>query len=183
DRGVSVRGLLAFPWLPHETTIFGILPLAVLATIRGLPSWRWLVTAGIVGAALVGPWALYQRYMDPPGNRLTKEAFAGVTEIDGRSTSQAIVDSYRDAGFSGVVENKKRNFVVMTVGEGENSFHNIEGSIRQAFSGDFSEAIRLGRGLRFFPLLLSLGPLALAPVLMLLARMWNRPVSDDWSFG
>jgi hypothetical protein len=148
---VLVAGLFGLAMLSHGTSIFGILPLAVLAVFRGLPSWRWLVTGAVVGAALLGPWALYQRYVDPPGNRLTKEAFAGLTRVDRRGTSEAIVDSYRDAGFSGVVENKKRNFVVMTVGEGDNSFHNIEGSIRRPLQATSARQYASVEGCGSFP--------------------------------
>jgi hypothetical protein len=136
-----------------------------------------------VGVTLLVPWSLYQRYFDPPGNRLTKEALAGIHTVDRRSTSQAVLDAYRDAGLSGVIENKRHNFVAMTLGEGDESLSDIPRAISLAASGDLTEATRVGRAVRFFPLLLSLGFFALAPVIMVIARLWRRPEPREWPFA
>jgi hypothetical protein len=180
---VLVAALFALALLSHGTALFGIIALAVVTAARGLPPWRWLVLAAVVGATLLVPWSLYQRYVDPPGNRLAKEAFAGLATVDTRSTPQAVVDSYREAGIGGTVDNKVRNFRAMTVGEEPNTVGYLSRSLRLAASGDFSEAIRAARGARFFSLLLSLGLFVLAPLAMLLARVRRRPESEDWSFG
>src|SRR5207248_1838727 len=54
-------------------------------------------------------WAAYQRYADPPGDRLAKWHLAGITAIDGRSVPQAVVDSYRSEGLEGTLAAKGRN--------------------------------------------------------------------------
>ena len=52
--------LCGLAMLAHGASAFGILPLLALAAWRGLPSWRWLGTAALVGLALLAPWTAYQ---------------------------------------------------------------------------------------------------------------------------
>lgn len=88
-----ILGLLA-----HTGVGFSVLALPWLAAC-----WRpWRVTtlrsataAAIVAFGLMSPWIAYQRLYDPPGNRLIKMHFAGIPNIDARSTTQALADSYR----------------------------------------------------------------------------------------
>lgn len=62
----------------HGGAVFGILAMIVLAlALRGWPSLRAIVAAVAVSLAIVVPWLLYQRFIDPPGNALLKFAFAG----------------------------------------------------------------------------------------------------------
>jgi hypothetical protein len=48
-----------------------------------------------VALALMGPWLAYQRFYDPPGDRLFRMHFAGISDTDTRGTVQTIADSYR----------------------------------------------------------------------------------------
>lgn len=113
-----VAALFGLAMLGHGSSIFGIVPLALVAAVRGVPSWRWLAVGVAVGAALLIPWSSYQKYADPPGNRLTKEALAGLPNLDPRGTLQAVLDAYRQAGISGTLDNKERNFLTMVGGGG-----------------------------------------------------------------
>lgn len=75
---VSAAGLSALALQSHGGSVFGILATIIVAlAMRGLPSPRALVGAAAVSLAILVPWMLYQRFVDPPGNALLKFAFAG----------------------------------------------------------------------------------------------------------
>ena len=57
---------------------------------------------------VMAPWSAYQKYGDPPGNRLTKWMLAGDAEIDDRGIAETIIDAYGEAGFGGTLHNKGR---------------------------------------------------------------------------
>lgn len=176
-------GLFALAMLSHGTSLFGILALVVVAIARGIPSWRWLAVGAVSGAVLLTPWLLYQRYFDPPGNRLIKQAFAGVESVDPRGTTETIIDAYNEAGVSGVAENKGRNFAAMSTGYDDAKLSDLIEALRLFASRDFAQALRAIRVVYFYTLLLSFGFLLLAPILMLIGRARGRPESKDWTLG
>jgi hypothetical protein len=81
--------------------------------LRHRPRVRAVAIAVGLGACLLVPWMAYQRFYDPPGNRLAKYHLAGVTEPDPRSVSQTLADVYRELGFAGTVRNKVENVAFM----------------------------------------------------------------------
>jgi len=178
---VLIAALLALAMLAHGSTIFGVIPLALIAAYRGLPSWRWVGVALLTGIVLMAPWSTYQKHGDPPGDRLTKWMLAGVVEIDGRSTSEAIFDSYGEAGIGGTIHNKAENFVTMA-GSGP-AFEFGENAVDELSSGDVGGAVREVRFAFFFYLLPSLGLLLFAPLAMVAARGRGRLRRIDWSFS
>lgn len=164
-----VATLFALAMLGHGSSAFGIVPLAAIAAYRALPSWRWAGVAVAVGVALMGPWSAYQSSGDPPGNRLTKWMLGGVEQIDDRGTTEAIVDSYREAGLSGAVENKLDNFAAMS---GESAFaNNVEEVVDGVAAGDGEQVVRASRLIFFFYLVPSLGLLLFGPLAM--AAAWR----------
>jgi hypothetical protein len=175
----ALIGLLcALAMLGHGSSVFGIIPLAALAAYRGLPSWGWVGVALAVGVVLMAPWSAYQKYGDPPGNRLTKWTLAGVVEIDSRSTSEALIDSYSEAGVGGVLHDKAENFATMSGGT------MAPNALRAALdTGKIVEVIRALRAVFFFYLLPSIGVLLLAPVAMVMGRRRRLRNSDEWSFA
>ena len=172
-----VAALLALAILGHGSSLFGVIALVLVAAVRGLPKWRWLVVCVAVGAAFLLPWSAYQKYGDPPGNRLAKWAFAGDVGPDTRSTSEAVIDAYRQAGVGGTLHNKGENFVTMA--GGAPAVAQIRSAIDASESGHVAEAVT---GIRefFFDLLPSFGLLLFAPLLMLASA--RRRVSDrpEW---
>lgn len=91
--GAMTLGLLA-----HAGVAFSVLALPWLAACwrsRRVFPVRSVLAAAMVVLGLMGPWLAYQRFYDPPGNRLLKMHFAGVSDIDSRSTAQALADGYR----------------------------------------------------------------------------------------
>ncbi|HET7120243.1 MAG TPA: hypothetical protein VFI17_03205 [Solirubrobacterales bacterium] len=171
-----VAALCGVAMLGHGSTIFGIIPLAALALYRGVPSWRWVGVAALVGIAFMAPWSAYQKYDDPPGNRLVKWTLAGQVEVDDRGSLEAIVDAYREAGVGGTLHNKAENFATISGGTMTTD------AIRAALdSGNLTEIDRTLRIVSFFYLLPSLGLLLLAPFAM--AAGWRRRGSPEWSFA
>ena len=174
-------GLCGLAMLAHGASAFGILPLLVFAAIRGLPDWRWLGVAVGVGIVLLAPWSAYQRYADPPGDRLVKWQLGGYLPIDERGALETIVDGYEEAGFDGALENKWRNVTTM-IGQRE-----VEGAVPAAIddleAGHPGEAVAALRLPRFFGLLPFLGILLLALPAMLVRRIRGRPEGPEWRFA
>jgi hypothetical protein len=161
--------------LGHGSSVFGVIPLLAIAAWRGLPGWRWLGVALLVGIVMMGSWSEYQKHGDPPGNRLTKWSLAGVVEIDARSTTEAILDSYSEVGLGGAIHNHAENFATMSGGT------MAPEAISNALdTGKLSAVIRAIRVDSFFYLLPSMGLLLLAPFAMLAARKRRRRNPDEW---
>jgi hypothetical protein len=177
-----VAALLGLAMLGHGASIFGAIPIALIAAYRGLPSWRWIGVAALTGIVLMAPWSAYQKYGDPPGNRLTKWMLAGVVEIDQRGTGEAIVDSYREAGIGGAIHDKAENFVTMSGGGPmAEAVQRAEDAIGE---GRWGIALKELRAILFLFLIPSLGLLVIAPVVMLFGRRRGRSSPDgDWSFA
>jgi len=184
-RDVRVAALFAClcgpAMLAHGSSVFGIIPLLIFAALRGMPSWRWLGVAVTVAAVLLGSWSAYQRYADPPGDRLLKWQLGGVTEIDERGALETIGDSYREAGIGGAVDAKWDNFVAMSGLDG--GPERVEQALDAVGKGELDEALALLRDPRFFSLLAVLGILLIAPLAMLLARDRGRRRTAEWRFA
>ena len=173
-----VAALCALALLGHGASIFGIIPLVAVAAYRGLPSWRWLGVGLAVGIVLMAPWSAYQKWGDPPGNRLVKWTLAGVAEVDDRGVVETILDSYGEAGVHGTFENKKQNFITMT------NFAAVEESLDAVVShGTLTEIVRTIRGIDFFYLFPSLGLLLLTPFVMVAGWRRRRLNPAEWSFA
>jgi hypothetical protein len=97
--------LFAFAALAHGAAAFAA-PLLVVLGIRALHRQaigtvlRTLALSMVGGIAVYLPWLLYQRFVDPPGDRLLKWHLGGVTTGDPRGAVQLIVDSYSQLTFN-----------------------------------------------------------------------------------
>ena len=180
--GALFAALCGLALLAHGSSVFFIVPLLGFAALRGMPGLAWIGTALAVGIVLMAPWSAYQRYADPPGDRLLKWQLAGVLAIDDRGVVETIADSYREAGVAGTLRNKRGN-VTQLVGQ-----HDVEGAISAAVdeapAGHPGKAIIALRQPRFFDLLPFLGLLLLGPLAMAVARLrGRRPEGPDWRFA
>lgn len=173
--------LCGLAMLAHGSSAFFAIPLLVLGALRGMPSWRWLGVAALVGVALLGPWSAYQRFVDPPGNRLIKWQLGGSLQIDNRGSLETIIDGYKQAGFGGTLRNKWANVrQIIGLEETESALREASNNISEGHLGRAVMALRLPR---FFDLLPFLGILLIAPVAMLVARARGRPGGPEWRFA
>jgi hypothetical protein len=109
--GAVVGALCALAMLAHGGSAFTIAgSLLAAGLLRRLGGWRYVSVAVLAGVLLYAPWIGYQKFVDPPGDRLLKWHLAGVSAIDPRSFSQTILDSYEPITFTQVVEVRESNF-------------------------------------------------------------------------
>ena len=101
----------ALGWLAHGGVAFSLVGLAPLVLLFGkdFGPWRnWgFALAGF--ALLAAPWMAYQRFYEPPGNRLLKWHLAGAAGVDDRSFPTALTDGYSRVGVHGALANKWTN--------------------------------------------------------------------------
>jgi hypothetical protein len=173
-----VAALLGLAMMGHGASVFAAIPLAAVAAYRGLPSGKWIGVALGVGVALMAPWSAYQKWGDPPGDRLTKWMLAGVTEIDDRGVGESILDSYGEAGVGGTLHNKGQNFVV--IAGGGPMVESLDRAVSAAADGDLAVMAQELRALQFFDLLPSLGLLLIAPIVIALRRRAGRERIEEW---
>ncbi|MGN6201554.1 MAG: hypothetical protein ACTHNY_04025 [Solirubrobacterales bacterium] len=177
--GALFAALLGLAMLGHGASVFAVIPLLAIAAWRGLPSWRWLGVAAAVGLLFMAPWSAYQKYGDPPGNRLTKWMIGGVIDIDDRGTMETIVDSYEEVGFGGALHAKGQNFVAIT--GGKPTVEMVEAAQHELEDGHWSGMLGWVRTIQFLNLLPSLGPLLLGFAAM--AVGWRRRGRDPAEWG
>lgn len=100
---------LGLALLAHPGSIFSLAAFSLL-----LIKWPKLLSMrrallGVALLALLLPWIAYQKFVDPPGNRLLKMHLAGVTSIDNRGVTQTLIDEYRKKTPSKVLRLKLSN--------------------------------------------------------------------------
>jgi hypothetical protein len=172
-----VAGLCGLAMMGHGSSVFGIIPLAIVAAWRGFPSWRWIGVAVLAGIVVMAPWSAYQKWAEPPGDRLTKWTLAADPGGDELSTGQAIRKAYSEAGFGGALENKWVNYKVMLGIEG------APGIAEEAFEGNVETFVAKVRDLIFFFLFPSFTLLLLAPLAMLFRRRQRDRDGPEWTFA
>ncbi|MDB6126592.1 MAG: hypothetical protein JWM35_488, partial [Verrucomicrobia bacterium] len=153
----------ALGWLSHGGAAFSLVTLGMILLI---PPWflgrKKTLLAAVAFAVLVLPWSAYQKFYDPPANRLLKWHLAGVIPIDSRSTPEAMADSYGALSHDALVANKSANFHTL-----------FNGSFWDTLD-IFTTPLRKRRVDEFFYIFRSLGILNLAwlvaPVMWLVRR-------------
>lgn len=173
--------LCALAMLAHGASAFVLIPLLGFAALRGLPSRRWLGVAALVGVVFLVPWSAYQRFVDPPGDRLLKWQLGGSLAIDDRGALETIADGYEVAGLDGTLANKWGN-VTKLAGQRETE-EGIEGAADFAGEGDWGGVTAALRFPRFMSLLPFLGLLLVGPLAMAVARVRGSPGGPEWRFA
>ncbi|HVS50778.1 MAG TPA: hypothetical protein VHD62_00385 [Opitutaceae bacterium] len=109
--GLAAAGMFAaLACLAHGGAAFSLLALAVMAVFwRPWPVPRALLAGLLVAAVLLAPWFAYQRFYEPPGNRLLKWHLGGVVPPDGRGTWETLSAAYRAAGWKNSLDAKLAN--------------------------------------------------------------------------
>jgi hypothetical protein len=176
-----VAALLGLAMMGHGSSAFPIVALAFVAAFRGLPSWRWLAVGLGVLAVAVAPWSAYQKWGDPPGNRLVKWQIGGAIDVDSRGSLQTIREGYEDAGVGGTIHNKAEN--VVTISGGGPMADLVKTIDEQLGRGETAPALANLRTIFFLFLLPSLGLLLLGPLAMLAGIYRRRGDPADWRFA
>ena len=93
---ILLAGLsLSLAMLSHGASLFAVIGIVIAYLLRrrskGL---RPIFIAGGIAVVAYLPWLVYQKVIDPPGDRLIKWHLAGVIPIDSRSLLQTLSDSY-----------------------------------------------------------------------------------------
>jgi len=166
---MATGACIALAMLCHPGSAFVLLGLGVaLWALRRIPPVRFLAIAGITAFIVLLPWALYQRYADPPGNRLLKWHLADVQDVDARSVGEALRDAYAAITFEQLVDNKVEDLRMIV---GPASAVPLVAAASTVGLGDDDASIL--RHLQFFHIVVALGVLALAPLAWLVPRSWR----------
>lgn len=104
----------ALAMLSHGGSAFALAGVGLSALfLRRMPGFRFLMVAALVFAVVYGPWMAYQKFIDPPGDRLVKWHLGGVIDIDERSPAQTIVQEYKKKGAARAALDKLKNMRVL----------------------------------------------------------------------
>ena len=179
--GGLLGALVALAMLCHGTSVYFVAALFVMAIAWHRITFQQVAAVMLAGAFMYSPWLAYQRFYDPPGDRLLKLHLGGQETIDSRSTLDTVVASYEDIGVRGALENKASN--VRTILGYPNELNRATDAVGDLFSGDFKAAIVSLRGVRFFSFTILVGFVQLGPALLLLPRLRCQADPTDLAFA
>lgn len=111
---VLTSGAAAFAMLSHGAAVFALIGVGLVYLIK--ERWR-AIQAGWpllpVALLIYSPWMLYQRFVDPPGDRLLKWHLAGMVPVNDLSLSQALRHAYSTLTFDAWVDGRVQNLKVI----------------------------------------------------------------------
>ncbi|HEY6989185.1 MAG TPA: hypothetical protein VH369_12410 [Bryobacteraceae bacterium] len=186
-RLVAGGALLALGLLSHGGTAFAIIgaAFAFVALRRRLPLTSLALIVG-VSASIYLPWFLYQKFVDPPGDRLLKMHLAGFSPVDKRSFPEILVSAYRELTVHEVIAHKLSNGkLVLGIGFERDYWKTLGLMTDSLLRGNKGAALQLapaGRNAMFFSFVPSLGFLPVA-VLALIAGAKRRFHTNDWKIS
>ena len=119
--GVATAAFAALAILSHSGVVFGFLP-CIVFTLTARPRWlcvRWVGMTGGLFILIVTPWILWQRLADPPGNALTKYAFAGTYGFEERekSLTATVEEKYQGLSLRDWLDSRWQRFSVLAGAE------------------------------------------------------------------
>jgi hypothetical protein len=175
--------LFSFSLLSHGGSAFVLIPAVPLILLLRHPRQIKRMAATISFAVVLYlPWTLYQKFYDPPGNRLLKWHLAGVSALDNRSFLEAAQASYGALSFHQIMDYKAANFN-MALGGGFQNLESTGALLKELVSpAGLSVAVPHAVELRakaFFFMASCLGLFILAPY-ALLAGIAPRFRSPEW---
>lgn len=121
--GALVGAGAVFSMLGHGGSFFALAGVALaLPFIGWRPKMSFLVTAVSVAVIIYTPWILYQKYYDPPGDRLVKWHLAGMEKGDPDQTAaKSILKAYSASSIKEIYDNKLANLKA-AIGPIKNAF-------------------------------------------------------------
>ena len=100
----------ALSLLSHGGSIFGLLPMFLTAMfLWKLPHPRQWVSMILPFFLLMIPWMLYQKLLDPPGDRLVRWHIAGFTGTSDLGFVDLLISQYKALGWDQWIFNKTQN--------------------------------------------------------------------------
>lgn len=113
--GAIVGAAAALSMLCHGGSAFALLGLALtLLLLRRIPNHRFFIGALSAAFILYLPWVLYQKYYDPPGDRLVKWHLGGKIEPHpNEKLGHLIVSSYRELPLREIANYKIANITYL----------------------------------------------------------------------
>ncbi len=112
--GIVVAALATLSMLAHGGTAFAVLALAPFAYLqRRRITVRSVAALTAAAAVLYLPWALFQHFVDPPGDRLIKWQLGGVIPVTSEGVVQTIVHQYLSLSLPQLLANKWDNVAAM----------------------------------------------------------------------
>jgi hypothetical protein len=111
-RFTAAGALFGLGMMAHSGVAFTLPALLVAAAIRyRSAAIKPLVAAGAAGIMVLAPWSVYQKVIDPPGDRLVKWHLGGQIAPDvSRSATRVIIDAYAAKSPAQIVAMKIDNF-------------------------------------------------------------------------
>ena len=107
----------AFAMLGHGASSFVLIAMALTALVlHRFARPNYLLTGVIAFGLMYTPWVAYQKYYDPPGNRLTKWHLLGAVDVDSRSLGDTAKDQLKSTSIWTWVDGRLRNFDQLDVG-------------------------------------------------------------------
>ncbi|MEM7358214.1 MAG: hypothetical protein AAF431_03845 [Pseudomonadota bacterium] len=104
----------AMAMLCHGGAIFGLLPIYAWCLWRGFHYVKQVVIpSGLFMIVTYTPWILYQKLLDPPGDRLVKWHLAGHPAITDKPFSQVLMEAYAKLTPGEWIANRLANFDVI----------------------------------------------------------------------
>jgi 4-amino-4-deoxy-L-arabinose transferase-like glycosyltransferase len=186
SKAVLGGSLLAFALLAHGSTAFSILGLALLVFFfRSRLIWSKGIWVSLLSCFfLYLPWTLYQKFYDPPGDRLLKWHLAGVTRATPVPFGKTLAKAYSELSVEQIIDYKVRNLDTVINGQAA-YWSGVETMLTHLGTHDAKDAALLeqtAEGLRalcFFQTAPCLGLLMWGPV-ALLAGTKQRLRSREW---
>jgi hypothetical protein len=149
-RWVAALGgiLVALGLLAHGGSLFAILGAVVSVCILRirvpLRSVALLLAAAIV---LYLPWLWYQKFYDPPGDRLLKLHLGDIQTVDSRPLGQALVDAYRAKTAKQIYDNKWSNWIT-AIDRNREYWSSLWLILKSTWTGDTAMQIKSAAWLR-----------------------------------
>jgi hypothetical protein len=109
--------LAALGCLAHGGVAFSLLGIIIIVFARPFARrWKYWLIAFVMFCATIAPWLAYQRFYEPPGDRLVKMHLAGVAEPTTATAGHTIRDAYRQIGWRAACHARWENFKIQFAG-------------------------------------------------------------------
>ncbi len=109
-QSVLIGVAAALSLLSHGGIIFSCIALGIAIMInKHKLHYKFIMTAFASFLCTYIPWILFQKFVDPPGNRLFKWHLAGVIEVNNLSFTEAFIKAYTQTPIKDIIQNKIEN--------------------------------------------------------------------------